>query len=427
MVYRFLGVWTIYWLVVAILPVSSIYPATNEALLLQMCFVFLVVVAFAVIVAESNVPPGLRNNADIPYALQLIWTSIVLSLVGLISLAYDKIMIQGIDFSQGLAAARLQWSDLAAAREGRPSSIFSIAGYVLGSCYYVATMLAVAQRRAVSLTHRSAALAASFLLVLANSALTGGRSGLLLWAVFVFAAWGARQGARPQDVHTSPFWRISIAVVLAIAVGYILFIFYQRANLTNDPLDHYALEFLPFLGLEAAPWYAEWVDGAAFGDLTAVLVLAASYLTHSFATVAAILDAPTEDKTILFFHALDMMSRLGLKPRPDGDWFLAGRFPSVPGALWHQFGPSGFIVGSLAIGAICALAKVWYAQRPTRILPIGGYVAAETTLMLTPALLSFDVLGFPFALVGFAILAAWHSLWNSRLLRAKHGAVAAKT
>jgi oligosaccharide repeat unit polymerase len=427
MVKRFLGVWIFFWLIVAILPVSSIYPATNEALLLQVCFVFLVVIAIVVILAESNVRLEPRNSFDIPYALPLIWTAIILSTVGLVALAYDKIMVQGIDFSHGLAAARLQWSELAAAREGRPSSVFSIAGYLLGSSYYVATTLAVAQRRAVSLPHRSAALAASFLLVLANSALTGGRSGLLLWVVFVLAAWGIRQGARPRDRLAGPFWRISIALALAIALGYVLFIFYQRADISSGQVDHYALEFLPFLGLKPDPWYVEWVDGAALGDLTAVLVLATSYLSHSFATVAAIVDAPTEDKTILFGHILDMMNRLGLAPQPDGDWFLAGRLPSVPGALWHQFGPSGFIVGSLLIGAICALANVWYAQRPTQLLPVGAYVGAEATLMLTPALLAFDVLSFPFAVVGFAILAVVQAVWNMSQPRAETGTAAAKT
>jgi hypothetical protein len=418
MLKRFVGVWILYWLLVALLPVSSIYQATNAALLLQLSFVLLVVVSLAPILAPCGLWRVPVISADIPHASRLMWTAIVLSVIGAAALAYDKIAIQGIDFSQGLGAARQQWGHIAAARHGRPSSIFSVVGYLTGSTYYVATILAASQVRSISAPHASAGLAFSFLLALANSALTSGRSSLLLWAVFLIVALSIRPRNTSQHDRARPLPMALTALTLAAAFGYVLFVFYQRASYLNARPTQYVLQFLPFLGLSPAPWYAAWAKDACLGDLSAVVVLAASYISHSFATVAAILGAPTNEKAVLFVHVLDMMSRLGLVAPPDSGWFLAGRMPSVPGALWHQFGPAGFVVGSLCIGAVCALARIWYAQYPSQLLSLGAYSAAESILLLTPAVFAVDLLSFPFAVLGLVILAAAQTLWQRRARRA---------
>ena len=58
--------------------------------------------------------------------------------VDLAALTYDKLFIQKIDYSAGLAFAREEWRQLGEEREGQASSIFSVIGYLLGSSYYVA-------------------------------------------------------------------------------------------------------------------------------------------------------------------------------------------------------------------------------------------------------------------------------------------------
>jgi hypothetical protein len=177
------------------------------------------------------------------------------------------------------------------------------------------------------------------------------------------------------------------------------------------------------LGVVPTASYLDWLGRSPLGDFSAVAVLAASYICHSFATTAAILDAPTGEKTLLFAYVLDMMARLGLVPRPNADWFLSGRLPSVPGALWHQFGSVGFIVGAFSIGLASALARLWYTLQPAPILSIGVYTAAEATLLLTPALFAFELLAFPFALIGFLIFAVIQALlqktWLAQRVRSE--------
>jgi hypothetical protein len=141
-----------------------------------------------------------------------------------------------------------------------------------------------------------------------------------------------------------------------------------------------------------------------------MVVLALSYVTHSFATAAAIVEGPTEDKSILFLHAAGILYKLGLGSAPDGDWFLTGRFPSLPGALWHQYGALGFGAASLALGAIAASARVWAIRSPRRLVPMGVCLLVDAILLLSPALFAADFLSFPFVVASFLVLAAWARL-----------------
>lgn len=406
MLRQFVFVWTLYWMAVAVLPVHSIYPATSEAFLMQICFVFVVSLSAKIILDMFRIRrmPA-ADEQNIPHSASLIWMAIFLSFVGLAALTYDKIFIQKIDYSAGLAFAREEWRQLGEDREGHASSIFSVLGYLLGSSYYIAAILAVTQRSALSARMRVVALLVSFLLLMANSALTGGRSNILLVAVFVVAAFSSRRGITVRGLFASKFQRRVVLVLGVIAVGYSLFIFFQRAQTNNLGGVEYAVDFLPYLGVEADSWYRHSLGEGALSAISAVAVLAGSYITHSFATVAAIIDAPFEDKSMLFLNELQMLYKLGLIAQPDANWFLGGRSPSVPGALWHQLGPLGFFAGSVLLGCSAGAAKVWVVRRPDRLMPLGAYTMATTTLLLTPVVLAPDFLSFPFVLGSFVILA----------------------
>jgi hypothetical protein len=142
-------------------------------------------------------------------------------------------------------------------------------------------------------------------------------------------------------------------------------------------------------------------------------VLALSYLTHSFATMAAIVDAPTEDKHIIFLGAADILYKVGLSSQPDFNWFLSGRFPSLPGALLHEFGWAGLAFGGVVTGATAGGCAVWTALHPRRLLPLGAYTMAGSILLLSPALFAGDLLAFPFVAGSFLMLST-----ISRFLRA---------
>lgn len=401
----FLSVWLIYWAAIALLPVKSIYTATFQAFLLQLVFVFLVLAAYGVIgiiIKSRKIPEA--GTFNISRALILIKIALSLSLIGFIFLIYDKIYIQGIDYSGGIAIAREQWRQVGEDRAGQASSIFSILGYLFGSGYYVAAVLAITQISILSTTQRVSILLVCFLIVMANSLITGGRSNVLLLGVFIIGAMASRRKLHLRKLLGGWMQRWIILFATGLSAGYTIYVFYQRADASELNGLEYVLDFLPFLGLESTEWFKDLLDDGMLSSLSAMLVLAASYITHSFATTAAIIDGPTEDKTIIFVHAVNILSKLGLANHSSDEWFLSGRFPSVPGALWHQFGGIGLVMGGLLLGAASAIAKAWTALRPARLLPLGVFVMLDVILILTPLLFAGDFLSFPFLLFSFLLI-----------------------
>lgn len=406
MVRHFIVVWLLYWLAIVLLPVHSIYPGTLAAAMLQLGFVVIVLAGIAItrLLAGGRALPRL-GGYEIPTANKLIRIALWMSVIGTLCLIYDKVFVQGIDYSNGLAIAREEWRKLGEDRDGNASSIFSVLGYFFGSAYYVAIVLAVTQVGVVTSKLRIKSFLLVFVLLMINSAITGGRSNLLLVAVFVLAAFGARKGLALSNVFPRVSQRHAIKLALLLGFAYTVLIFYQRAAAGESNALNYAIEFLPFLGFEASNEYRAGLGDSALSSLSAMLILTISYVTHSFATVAAIVDATPENKTILFLHLAGIANKLGLIGPPDGDWLLAGRFPSVPGSLLYQFGWIGFFGGSLLLGALSELCRGWAAKRPDRLMPLGSYVMAHATLLLTPALFAGDFLSFPFVLGSFVQLA----------------------
>ena len=414
---QFVKVWLLYWAVVALLPVHSIYPATFAAAMLQLAFVVIVLTGIGVArLLDGGRPLPRAGECDIPMAATLIRLALWMSVIGAIALIYDKVFVQGIDYSEGVAVAREEWRRIGEDREGKASSIFSLLGYFFSSAYYVAIVLAVTQVRAVTPSLRLQTLLIVFVLLIIISAVTGGRSNILLIATFVVAAFRSRKGLVIADVFTGTTQRLALKLAALLGIAYTLYIFYERAEAGGSDALMYAIDFLPFLGVEPSDEYRAWLDGGALSSLSAILVLTLSYVTHSFATVAAIVDASPENRTLVFLHIAGIAHKLGLLPPPDGDWFLAGRMPSVPGSFLHQFGWVGFVAGSLLLGMLSELCRSWTAKRPNRLMPLGAYVMAHATLLLTPALFAGDFLSFPFVLGSFVQLAVIH-LWLRRMPR----------
>jgi hypothetical protein len=405
MVKHLFGAWLLYWAVVAMLPVHSLYPATLAAFLLQLAFVVLVASTYAGVTTLR----GLRNPvhagvAPVPRSRTIIRVAFVMSIIGLAALTYDKLFIQGIDYSEGVAVAREEWRRLGEEREGAASSLLSAIGYLFGSAYFVALVLALTQVRELTARERMAALVGCFALLIGNSALTGGRSNVLLFAAFALASFSARRGLRLGGLLHSRWQRTVLKGLAVAAVAYTVYIFYERARAGGESALFYAIDFLPFLGVEANRGWRESLSDDALGSLQAMLVLAGSYVAHSFATMAAIVDAPSEDKTIVFLHLAGILAKLGIVGPPDGDWFLSGRFPSLPGAFLHQFGVLGLAVASVLLGAMAGAAAIWTARSPRSLIALGTAVMADVVLLLSPALFAADFLSFPFVVSAFLIL-----------------------
>jgi len=384
----------------------SIYPATGEAFLLQVTFVTLVLAGYGMAHVIMKVPAVPRwGEADVLDSKSIIHAALILSIVGTAFLIYDKIYIQGIDYSQGIAFAREEWRRMGEYRDGEISSIFSVLGYLFSSGYFVAGVLTVAVKGGLSQRFRFFSLLCVFLLLMINSLISGGRSNVLLLVTLLSAAMSSQYGWNFRGFINGRFARIVVSAMILLAAAYTLYVFYERAEASNLTAVEYVTGFLPYLGLEIDGWYLDVLAEDSLVSLSAIFVLAMGYITHSFSTTAAIIDGIQEDKVIVFLHAMNIFNKLGLVAPPDSSWFLAGRFPSLPGALWYQYGVLGVFFGGFFLGVGCALAKYMFVVRASRIVPLALYVASYAVLVLSPMLLVMDFMSFPFVILSFVQVA----------------------
>ena len=406
MIRRFLTIWLAYWATVFILPLESIYDGTGQAFLLQLFFVLLIA-AMTLGLGAGIVRFDTPVVLEIQSARLMARYAFALAVLGLLALLIDRVVVQQIDYAAGIADAREQLRRAGEQRTSGTSSIFSMIGYLLGSCYFVSVILAITQHTQISPRERNWHLLGASSLALLGSAIDGGRSTLLVLVVTIFVAMALRRRAtRVRFSFGRKRTTLAVFFFLAIFTWYPLFVFFARASTNDLDIATYMDQFLPHLGLRPSAWFSDGLPTGLVGDITAATTLLLGYLTHSFATTAAIVSNPTGDETIAFLHVHRLAFKLGWAAFPNGDWFLAGRFPSTPGAFWYQFGPLGFIGATVALGIFAALARILLTFHPHSAFMLGFYVLAESTLLLTPAILALDFMSFPFIGLSFIIVPA---------------------
>lgn len=400
----FLFSWILYYVGLIITPITIIYPNAPQALLIQLSFICLVFIGYGLLMWWFDVEPPGRETGEIFESRALVTIALALSALGLCMLVYDKLLIQGIDYSQGLAVAREQWRRLGLARSG-PSSIFSVGGYLLSGGYFVAVILVTVQYHLFSRWERFSIYAAVFFLALANSVISGGRSSLIVLLAAILVAPRLRTNAKLRDLFPGSADRFLIGAMAFLLVGYSLYVTSGRAAAVGMPTQIYVKEGLVTLGFELDDWFVRSFDGSRIGSIVSIAIFTGSYLTHSFATVCAMISAPNDGQTIVFVYPLQLLARLGLMAPPQDQWFLAGRFPSLPGAVWFQYGTLGLVLSGLGLGVANALGVLWSSRQPHALLPAGYHALVGVILVLSPLLFAGDFLAFPFAVISFLMLA----------------------
>lgn len=398
----FLIAWLCYWLLQVILPVRP----TGEALLLgflvQVTFVLVVLASYATTECFAVEAAGREWQAS----RSVIVVALGLSVLGTLALAFDKIVVQGIDYSAGLAIAREQWREAGEMRGNEVSSPASAIGYLLSSCYIVAIVQLTRAKDAARWKNVVCAGVAA-VLALANTILTGGRSTLILTLLFFIAARLLAGGAVPrQDRQRAPRKSLWLTLLLVFLGGvYFLFIFMQRADAAGISVAAYSAGVLADLGLQPNEWLSNFNPDSIVGALINLLVTATAYFTHSFATTVSIVDfGPSHNAaTVVFVTAAGLAAKLQLIDPIDTEWFLAGAFPSLPGALYLQGG--WFLLGlaSAVLGMLTSLAQSWYRAAPTT-LSFGMLTAFFCVLLASPILFVADVMMFPFVISQFGLI-----------------------
>ena len=406
--------WGLYFSLLAILPIH--YPSGEYRNSLILLVTYVVVTLATALCAEiaartssdskpPEIAPALRP-LDHHELERLVLVGLLFSCIGVFSLAYVRLFVQGIDYSRGLAVARELWNAEGADRSDI-SSLWSIPGYGFGFFFFASTFIAHLHWEQLRPNVRRALLTVALLLVAAHSVLSGGRSVLLTQLISIAAAAATR---RSQGKRAFPgrFWLTFLAAVIVLfgAGGYFLYIFSERANATGIASDAYAKSMIIYMG--GAPTEKFFAIASLPAPLAATThfgVIGGAYVTHSASTVASVMEYASRRGTATFVGARALLSRIGLISGADESWVLAGAFLSLPGAFWYDYG----ILGVLAIAWLSGIALA-YAARIVRLSSGGGVslafcAAALITAILSPLISAPDSLAFPFMVLGYVGLA----------------------
>jgi hypothetical protein len=338
----------------------------------------------------------------VPDLERLVWLAIALSIVGFACLCFDRIVLQGIDFSQGIAVARQLWRRSGEEREG-VSSLFSVVGYLLGFTFFAATTLGHLHWEFLRRRTRWGIIVSATILVAVNSLLTGGRSIVLIQLACVVAVCGLRAmlGKKMMPGRGARIW-LGATLAMIVAIGYSLYVFSARADSGKVPPEVYVTGMLGFLGGQPTQaFYTLKVLPPSLAATTQFATVAGAYLTHSFGTFESVLELQQTPGSVSFGFVRELLAKLGVGEIYVELWSLSGRFLSVPGSLWYDFGWVGFYIGALVVGVLFGITPYLLRIRNGAGLSLVAVLVILITGLLAPLVLSIDILCVPFLILGF--------------------------
>jgi hypothetical protein len=411
--------WLLYWLLILIAPFHSTAPSPWMGIAIQLLFFVSVLAGYAFIASQHPGGHKVDQVFDNPKSLvRLFWLSIFFAFMGSLSLSFDRIVIQGISFSDGLAVAREKWRQAGEERGGSISSIFSVLGYLFAPAFYYSIINLTAYRKAHA---RKIKLKWLIIIILIgwNTILTGGRSVAFV-ALVMFAA-SHVYTRQFFTTRSSSIWQRIVAsrvfvlkkstllrnLVFLSLIGYSLYIFAVRSAANEMTVAHYVDQALNGLGLKMYSVIDNIIPYLPFATVFYLLTLFLGYLIHSYVVVSKIYFYPYPNKSLVIFVSFGLiLAKLGIISEPNTEWFLAGSFPSLPGALYLQGGFVLMILFGFLLGAGLAfcIASIYRFRYNSMLLFV--YIILLSTLMTSPVLFIFDSLMFPFILIQFLIFSA---------------------
>ncbi len=382
----FLSIWGIYYAILFLVGFESIYGNLDRAVLFQAIFILLTLLACACLSSPSIRIKHSRINSNF-----IIYAGITLSIIGIACLLTDKIII-GIDYTKDICSARYQMNNLAQNREGI-RSIYSFLGNLLSTSFFV-SMGAIITQNVTRKTFYCVS-CTSFICLMSLSFVTSSRTTIMLFGAFVlaFMCIRFRIGRKLPRLRLSD---ITFAIImLALAGAYITQVFDCRARNSNMTSEQYEQSFAEFLGSAQTTSHTR---------LHGALGVTALYFVHSAYTFSGIISQEERTGKVLFSYARNLLQKVGITQQPRDSWAFAGKFPSLPGSLYYDFGFLGMIVGSILLGFAIWGTGWLLIKYPNNTMTIGLASTLYVVILLSPLVFAGDILAAPFILFSFIVI-----------------------
>jgi len=323
---------------------------------------------------------------------------ILLSLSALLLVVYDRIFIQGVDYSKGIAHAREMWRSLATERGGA-SSLFNVLGNLLFPFVFFSVGYCVLFFEFTVKLRRNFYF--SIALVFVFSVMTGGRELLLvLFGVFLSSLALRFAVGLPvfAKIMKKDFFTVSfMAFFFAVYVGYL------RSQSYAFGMDEYAKSLATRLGAAG-----EKVDGLAVYTPDAVLPVLI-YLAHVKWEFINYIAHGGGDGLSTFRQVFKMLLEyLSLS----FDWVdyqspsYSPNWISLVGSIYYDLGWVGVILYSLGLifSPFVFLALFSVKEFNRAGFSISLYLFLCAVVIFSPFAFLFEVVQFIYFLVFIAVL-----------------------
>lgn len=411
----YLITWASFYFIEFILPFESVFDKKIEVILFILLFL---------IITSATMYHGYRictilkikklftSNVTILYdtrtLTKIIVMILILSTLGVISLVYDKIYLQNIDFNKGFAIARVQWQDASKYRDGI-SSIFSVFGYISSAMVFLALLLTLINWETLGkykIYLPFIIMSAVFLIVLSISLISGGRSILLLFMTSLLSCSFIRKILLGSFLPK--FSKISITsvivIILSLAIAFASYIFSLRANMSEIPFEDYADSWITKLYGQKTENYNELkLLSGEYSDIFALVATTGIYLIHSLYIFEGILSINNRSGISSFRYPASQLKKLKLANIKIEPYHFSGYFPTLPGGIYYDLGIFGFLLISIIFGIIAGISSYLLENNPQLIFTwfLGYFVL--NTFVLSPFILSTEIMYFPFIIISFII------------------------
>lgn len=402
-------VWIAYFFSCLIVPANSLYKETHtKAVLLVVIYVLLsIVVVFLlkIITPKSSYnesPDRLNLLYDYLKPHRLIILAGSLMLLGLLLHFYDKIVIMDIDYSAGIAKARHEWLANGVERGGGISSWQSAAGHILANFYFIVMLMVLLFWENLSKPHKFLGYFFPVAIVLIYSASIGSRTVPLLFLLYVISVVLLR---KPLGKKTSPLTlRFLLFILVILIFAYNIFVFQKRSEVFggNSP-KKYTQSFFDELGGEKTDHYdiGERLPGV-LKNLYYHAVLTLIYVNHNQWTFDYILTLENRPGQTLLntlyggFMKVGIIKKSQLERRA-----FSGKFLSLPGCAYYDYGTLGVILISIIHGMFLFIANYLVQKKNLRLWYLFLYLLVSMFSLVSPLSSAANLMTFPYIIISF--------------------------
>lgn len=317
------------------------------------------------------------------------------SIFGLAMVAYDRVYVRGIDYMQGLRAARYEWL----ASDG--GSLVSMAGNLLIPFSYVGLFLVVINSKFFTSKAFLFYVFLALLVIFGHAALNGGRSNILLGLLVMVLAFLLRPG---RINYKAVIKALLLIVLLSVPA------FFYVAEIIKSSASMGGVDLSTLLSRAITGLQGRFVEGYVVQErsqLELLLLYIISYLSHGQWTAQVIGDLSSMPGSYFLYPFSVILARLSLlsEPLQPGIFSDVGAFVSLPAAIYYDFGFLGLFAVSSFIGGMFGLTLAFLKDRSRMSgWKLGLFVYFGFIVLLSPIIPAYGFSYLNFIVFSFFVV-----------------------